>query len=373
MKPMSLHFLRRAAQFSCILSLAAAAFLPLSARAQGSLTPPSGAISPTMKSLDQIEPRTPISSLPYAINTPGSYYVTTNLTGITSNDGITINTGDVALDLNGFTLTGVAGSGNAIYVSAVYDNITIRNGYIVAWGGSGVNVYNGENTVLDHLSIFQTSGYAINMFGGVARNCTVDGSGGSASIYCEKSVVQDCTVINSQGIGIETGSSANDGASKISDCSVYSPAGDGMDAFDSEVSDCVVKNAGASGIYLSASTASGCHVENSFGSGIYVASPGCRITGNNCLNNNSSASTNSAGIYVAGSNNRIENNHLTANLNAGIQVDPNGYTNNIIIKNTVAGDGTNDIVTSTNAQIVGPLIITTGVITNSNPWANFSF
>jgi len=40
--------------------------------AQGSLTPP-GAPAPTMKSLDQIEPRTPISSLPFTISSSGSY------------------------------------------------------------------------------------------------------------------------------------------------------------------------------------------------------------------------------------------------------------------------------------------------------------
>src|SRR5579883_474024 len=76
--------------------------------AQGSLTPP-GAPAPTMKTLSQIEPRTPISSLPFTIYIPGSYYLTTNLTGVSNSDGITISTGNVTLDLNGFTLQGVPG------------------------------------------------------------------------------------------------------------------------------------------------------------------------------------------------------------------------------------------------------------------------
>jgi hypothetical protein len=41
--------------------------------AQGSLTPPPGAPAPTMKTLDQIEARTPISSAPFTISAPGSY------------------------------------------------------------------------------------------------------------------------------------------------------------------------------------------------------------------------------------------------------------------------------------------------------------
>ncbi len=48
--------------------------------AQGPLTPP-GAPAPTMKTLDQVEVRTPITNLPYTITQPGSYYLIANLTG----------------------------------------------------------------------------------------------------------------------------------------------------------------------------------------------------------------------------------------------------------------------------------------------------
>src|ERR1700733_12219713 len=108
-------------------SLAAAALLSTlnpqlsTVFAQGSLTPP-GAPAPTMRSLAQIEPRTPISSLPYTITEPGSYYVTTNLTGVSGSDGITIIflpvIENVTVDLNGFTLTGVPGSHNGIHAAA---------------------------------------------------------------------------------------------------------------------------------------------------------------------------------------------------------------------------------------------------------------
>ena len=62
---------------------------------QGALTPP-GAPAPTMKTLAQIEPRMPISSLTYIISAPGSYYLTTNLTCIGgSANGINISSSDV--------------------------------------------------------------------------------------------------------------------------------------------------------------------------------------------------------------------------------------------------------------------------------------
>ena len=76
--------------------------------AQGSLTPP-GAPAPTMKSLDQIEARTPISSLPFTISASGSYYLTKNL-AVTSGNAIVISAEGVTLDLNGFTLSSTEAS-----------------------------------------------------------------------------------------------------------------------------------------------------------------------------------------------------------------------------------------------------------------------
>src|SRR5262245_8811913 len=92
--------------------------------AQGALTPP-GAPGPTMKSLDQIEARTPISSAPFIITQPGSYYLTTNVT-VSSGDAITINANNVSLDLNGFTISStapVANIDNAILLSGSGANI----------------------------------------------------------------------------------------------------------------------------------------------------------------------------------------------------------------------------------------------------------
>ncbi len=56
-----------------------------------------------MKPLDVVEPRIPISSLPFTISAGGSYYLTKSLSGA---QGITITATRVTLDLNGFSLTG---------------------------------------------------------------------------------------------------------------------------------------------------------------------------------------------------------------------------------------------------------------------------
>src|SRR6476619_6633553 len=73
--------------------------------AQGSLVPP-GAPAPTMKTLDQIEPRTAITSLPITISNPGSYYLTGNVTATADGTAITIAADNVTIDLNTFTLSG---------------------------------------------------------------------------------------------------------------------------------------------------------------------------------------------------------------------------------------------------------------------------
>ncbi|MCC6323156.1 MAG: hypothetical protein IT438_17160 [Phycisphaerales bacterium] len=119
--------------------LCAAAWLPA-----GPLDPPGGAVSSTYKTLTEVEPRIPISlattpgdadSL-FRITSPGSYYLTGNITGVIGKHGIEIAAGEVTIDLNGFALSGVAGMGafSGIIMSTGINqpNITIRNGTVRA-------------------------------------------------------------------------------------------------------------------------------------------------------------------------------------------------------------------------------------------------
>ncbi len=114
---------------------ALAALLALAGSAGAGDLDPAGPPAPTMKRLDVVEPRIPISSLPYTITQGGSYYVTGNLSaGVW--DGIVIEASDVSIDLNGYTLSTDSGLGNTdCSVAAGRTNVSVRDG-----GVRGFNV-----------------------------------------------------------------------------------------------------------------------------------------------------------------------------------------------------------------------------------------
>jgi hypothetical protein len=104
----------------------------------GSLNPPTPPTAGTMKPLDQVEPRTPITSVPFTISQSGSYYLAKNLTA--TGTAITVGADNVTLDLCGFTLTGpgaASGTNYGIYMSDK-SNVEIRNGTVKDFGYYGI-------------------------------------------------------------------------------------------------------------------------------------------------------------------------------------------------------------------------------------------
>ena len=83
-------------------------------------------------------PGTPISSVPFAITTPGRYYFTRNLSYSGGANAITIAADDVVLDLGGFSLDGLGTGTKGIYdLAQSHQNVSIEHGAIRGfYGGS---------------------------------------------------------------------------------------------------------------------------------------------------------------------------------------------------------------------------------------------
>jgi hypothetical protein len=266
---------------------------------QGALTPP-GAPAPTMKSLDQIEARTIVNTANtpgdannlFIISQPGSYYLTTNLTGVSGVSGIEITANNVTLDLNGFVLQQTSGLGTGIAIPNAQTNITVRNGTVTGWANNGVYgvATNSSNFVFERLNVSANGLYGIRASGtGVAVHDCNCGNNGSGGIYVGNGTVRDCHAEYNIGNNIQVG----DG-SEVRGCVVVSSTGNNSSSgiyagVGCKIQDCVA-NGDYDGIAVGEdSSIIGCNVVNNRSQGIYVAN-------NNVLIKDCSVCTNGNGI-----------------------------------------------------------------------------
>lgn len=210
---------------------------------QGTLAP-LGAPATTMKSLAQIEPRIPLSSGPFVITVPGSYYLTTNVTALFN--GIVIATNGVTLDLGGWTIfsSSINANGTAIFLVGDLSDITILNGHIrggITNNGSGI--YSGTGF-----------GYGIRYSGNPPVNVLVSRVSVSGclnyGIYLntlDSTVVEGCTVRTVGGYGILASTVKSCGAVDCGDYAIYAD----------QASDC--RGETAIGSALIAKTAQNCY------------------------------------------------------------------------------------------------------------------
>jgi parallel beta-helix repeat protein len=312
--------------------------------AQGPLTPP-GAPAPTMKTLDQVEPRIAINATNtpgdtdslFKITQPGSYYLTGNITGEASKHGIEIVASGVTVDLNGFDLVGVPGSLDGVSVTTfTFTNLAVLNGSVRNWGDEGVDFGSTSNS------------------NGRVADLRASGNAGNGISTGNVTTVTNCTSYQNTGNGIVTGNSCT-----ITNCSAVNNGGSGINATSgSLVSGCIARFNTLDGILCSAA---------------------CIIRGNSCsLNGNGAGS--GAGIHATGFDNRIEGNNCSE-ADRGIDVDAAG---NIIIKNTCATNTIDWTIAANN--VFGPIIdrrapasaavsgfTAASTLGSTDPWANFSY
>ena len=397
------------------LSLALLFALVLRASGQGPLTPP-GPPSPVLKTLNQIEPRTDVFTLPgngnnqFLITQSGSYYLTTNLVGVASKNGISIQADNVTLDLGGFAmLGGVATAQQAILVSGAHMGLLVRNGAISGWPGNGISGATATESQFQSLRLMTNGGYGLKLGSGnkisdclamgnlsdgfnLGSNCTVTASeadynfdgieaGNGAAILNSRaqnntaygilanqnSLVTGCVGNGNGDYGVYTfdGCTVKDcttGTNEIGiliangctvkDCTADYNYGGGFETGnDCTVAGCTASFDGDGFLVSSECTIINCTACANYVTGI-AAFYSCLIKDNTTASNGRYSGISGAeGIEVEDSGNRIEGNLSNSD---GIGIAAFG-TENIVIHNTVrsAGSYNYDIY---SGNMVGPIV-----------------
>ena len=312
--------------------------------AQGALTPP-GAPAPVMKTLQQIEPRFPISVIPTNLTIGGSYYLTTNLTGTVGFHGITLSTSNITVDLNGFSLTGAAGSQDGI--SAGSANIVVRNGTLRNWGGYGLNAF-VNNARVEHVNVLQngTNGLRVGA-GSVVLNCEAFGNGGTGIQALNDSTVIGCT-------SNDNGREGYSGSGVFLDCVAVRNGSSGFQGGGSfgrcKASDNGKTVTGNGFVLNSASVITASVADRNVGTGISAANDNCIIKDCTAVGNTNS------GILVTGTSATVKD--CTAESNGRNGIESGGRC--VISHCTVTGNATNGIVGGTGAHISDCLVGVSG-------------
>ncbi len=242
----------RRALLAGIGGLAAGAFLTAGRAEAGTLTPPA-APAPTGKTLNEVEPRTPIPSNAvrgdadsvYKITQSGSYYLTENISGVSGRSGIEVAADNVTIDLMGFEIVGVPGALSGITDALVVrSNISVLNGTLRNWPESGVRLAATSGGRLIDLTA-RDNGEVGLWIGGraVVNRCVVVNNGSDGLAAGAQSVITECTANGNADGGITTGL-----ACVVMQCSATF-CSNGIILGDSGfISSCVSRNNEANGI-----------------------------------------------------------------------------------------------------------------------------
>ncbi len=216
----------------------------------GDLNPPAGAVSPTMKNLDDVEPRTAIRNdlvafTPIVISASGSYYLAENIDARPSQHGIEITASEVTLDLNGFSVRGNTEvvSLDGIHATGALLNIAVKNGTVRDFSGTGVAMSTADNSQVIDVRVNNTGwggagtdGIALGE-GGILSRCQVRDGGDDGFDTGAGCIVTYCTAMDNDNFGFFLGN-----ANTVSSCMSMGHLNDGFWVSRSVITACVSKD-----------------------------------------------------------------------------------------------------------------------------------
>jgi parallel beta helix pectate lyase-like protein len=307
---------------------------------------------------------TPISSLPVTITTPGSYYITGNLTGTTTH-GITIASHDVSLDLRGFTLIGVPGSGDGVKVASgtTWRGLTVRNGTVRGWSGSGFYLQTVIGGLFDSLTAESNGqfGIVVGGSGATLSHCAATNNLASG-ISANGAIVRDCVAASNQDHGFQITTAV------LTNCIAAYNQDNGMDAGNSRIEGCRSEYNTLIGINARGSEVIGNTVLYNSGTGVEVSDAGSFVARNN-VHGNSQVGV-GYGINVTGTVSRIEDNHVTdfnaVSQDVGIRVVGG---ENVVIRNSAHDNAVNYDLSGAGGTY-GPLAT---AVAATNPFTNIDY
>lgn len=239
----------------------------------GDLNPPAGAVAPTMKTLQQVEPRIPISatttpgnaSAVFVITQPGSYYLTGNISVPSNFSGIEVSAaGPVTIDFRGFSIIGQLGSifgvtsaqtctiyGGGIFatdggiagsLSLIVDNMTIELANLS--GRPGISTAGATDSRVTNTTVRGAGDYAIEIAAGIVSNCTISCPPSGDGVNVTRGVIERCTIVGA-GTGINVSNAV------VRDCSIISSTSVGILSFAATtIERCIVVQDAGLGVSL---------------------------------------------------------------------------------------------------------------------------
>lgn len=396
------------ARTTALLTLLTAA----SALSAGPLAPPAGAVAPTMKTIQQAEPRTPLTAettpgdaaATFVITAPGSYYLTADLNGQDAKTGIRVEAHRVTIDLNGFSIW------NAKYgvLANNRDNVTVRNGVIQNVDFDAVSL-TGSFARIEDVQVIVTggNGFTIGDLGYIARSLVYQANQTGVRAGPVARIVET-TCLGNLGKGFELDSRAT-----LTECNASSNVKHGfLVGSYTRMDRCVASDNSGAGVYAIGTTnitLDTCEVNRNGDGGIRL--------GDHATVRNSTASHNngwgmSLGAYAVADHNQANDNavhgitiqaesvatHNTCNRNgtngdgAGIsaswtscRIEDNHLNYNdygvyctgsdiIIVRNSARGN-TSGNFSVTPGNELAPVITNPGsnAFATATPWSNFAY
>ena len=265
------------------------------------------------------------TTFPIIITQPGSYVLTSNVVVPTPDtDGISIESDNVTLDLNGHAIIGPGKEsgedGNGIHADGK-NNIAIRNGTVRDFDDHGIILVHGSNQQVTDIRASNNDSYGIYIWSGTITNCTAsNNSSGMVGFFgC---AITNCTANTNDYIGISGFHQAT-----ITNCTAERNGSDGIySSITSTITNCTAANNSGHGIRATNghSNITNCSAVQNGGNGIYVNTntiydTNCRVEANNLRLNGE------YGLYLGGKGSYAIRNVASGNAMDNFYMEAGNY------------------------------------------------